>query len=106
MDLADELLFFEGELFSLELDDLEFLFVFSRQVCELQLPLSEGIGLELVLLIDGHQLLEFSLLAGQVRHHAPSLAHKLPVFPFSLVQHDPLILLSFDDLSEVGIQTL
>jgi len=99
VDLAHELLLFESQFLALKLDHLQFFAVLAGQLGELDFPLSESIGLQLVLLVDGHQLFQFSLLPSHVRHHAPRLAHQLNVVLLRLVQSELLVFLPFDDLA-------
>ena len=67
MYLSNELFFFESKFLTFELDDFKFLLVLAGQLRELKFPVSEGIGLELVLLVDRHYLLELTLLSSHVR---------------------------------------
>ena len=70
----------------------------------MDLPVAERVGLELVLLIDRHDLLELSLLTSHIRQKRPVLADELGVFPFNLVQSDALVLFSLRDLPQVHRQ--
>lgn len=106
VDLPDELFFLEGQLLALKLDHLELLFVFAGELRELDLPLAEGIRLQLVLLVDSHQLLQLALLSRHVRHHTPRLAHQLDVLLLCLVQSEFLVLFTLDNLAQLHIQGL
>jgi len=75
LDLPHELLFFEGELLALKFDHLELLLVLPRQLRELEFALPELRRLVLELLVYGHQLFKFALLASEVCHQASVLAH-------------------------------
>ena len=72
----------------------------------MELTLAECIGLELVLLIDGHNLLQLALLAGHVSQQTPVLGDQLAVFALNLVQTDALILLAFLNFSQVDTELL
>ena len=104
MDLPNELFFFQCKFFTFELDDLEFFFVFTWEFSKLEFPVSEGIGLQLVLFIDRHDLLQLSLLPCHICQKRPVLADKLGVFSLNLVQLDTLIFLTLSDLSQVNWQ--
>ena len=104
--LSNELFLLEGKLLSFKLNHLKLLFVLTTQLSELQFPLPELVRLQLELLVDGHDLLELTLLARQISHQVAILTDQLSVLPFYLVQSDPLILLALTHFSQVGIKCL
>ena len=51
----------------------------------LDFTLPEGLCLHLVLIVDGHNLLEVSLLPGKISHQVTILGKKLPVLSFEVI---------------------
>lgn len=62
LHLANELLFLEGQFFSFKFEQLELLLVLSCKVSELGFSFLEGHCLELVLIVDLHDLFDVLLL--------------------------------------------
>ena len=91
LHLPDKLLFFQSKFFPFKLEQFQLLLVLPGQICKLLLSFLESKCLDLVLIIDLHDLLDVLLAPRKVSHKVPVLDHQLDVLAFQVLDPRRLI---------------
>jgi hypothetical protein len=91
LHLPDKLLFFQSKFFPFKLEQFQLLLVIPGQICKLLLSFLESKCLDLVLIIDLHDLLDVLLAPRKVSHEVPVLGHQLDVLAFQVLDPRRLI---------------